>query len=564
MNIYQRILQSILLGRNEEKLNTASLSPPRPDVDSLTMFARNVKTKLDVMDGSSGSGLDKAITYRDLYEFGLLGVDQNGQVLFGGGANPNANGNILIVGGGGGGGEAEPVDLSAPPAPTNLVVTAGLTSIFLEWDDPPSSYRNYAFTEIFRNTTDNLGSAVKVAQSVPSLYSDPVGFTGVTYFYWIRFVSKAEVAGDYNSVSGKQAKTGTIGSLDLSDQIITANKLASGAIQSFDVFGGSIQPIQTVATLPSPTNYMGATTVFNQADGKLYRYVNGVFTSAVPTFDLSGLIAGTQITDAAITSAKLGDSAVTTAKIADNSISTIKIGTAAITSTRIADNAITTPKIAANAVTANQIAANTITGDRIAAGTIAAANIASGTITADRIATGTITAASGVIANAAITNALIDNAAITTAKIADAAIVTAKIGTGQITTALIGDAQITNAKIADLQVTNAKIADATILAAKIGDAQITTAKIANASITNAKINDLDASKINAGVISADRIGANSITATKLSVSSLSSITATIGTLRTATTGQRTEISDNVIKVFDSNGTLRVRIGNLSL
>ncbi len=51
-----------------------------------------------------------------------------------------------------------------------------------------------------------------------------------------------------------------------------------------------------------------------------------------------------------------------------------------------------------------------------------------------------------------------------------------------------------------------------------------------------------------------------VTADKLNVSSLSAITATIGLLRTATTGARTEIEDDQIRVYDSAGTLRVRLG----
>jgi hypothetical protein len=54
--------------------------------------------------------------------------------------------------------------------------------------------------------------------------------------------------------------------------------------------------------------------------------------------------------------------------------------------------------------------------------------------------------------------------------------------------------------------------------------------------------------------------AQSVTADKMSVTSLSAVSATIGTLRTATTGARTEISDNLIQVFDTNNVLRVRIG----
>ena len=60
------------------------------------------------------------------------------------------------------------------------------------------------------------------------------------------------------------------------------------------------------------------------------------------------------------------------------------------------------------------------------------------------------------------------------------------------------------------------------------------------------------------------IKAGSITAAKMDVTSLSAISATIGTLRTAATGARTEISDNVIKVYDGNNVLRVKMGDLSL
>jgi hypothetical protein len=49
----------------------------------------------------------------------------------------------------------------------------------------------------------------------------------------------------------------------------------------------------------------------------------------------------------------------------------------------------------------------------------------------------------------------------------------------------------------------------------------------------------------------------------LRVGSLSAITATIGVLRTRTTGGRVEIADDLIKVFDTNNALRVKIGNLN-
>ena len=67
-----------------------------------------------------------------------------------------------------------------------------------------------------------------------------------------------------------------------------------------------------------------------------------------------------------------------------------------------------------------------------------------------------------------------------------------------------------------------------------------TTFIADAAITSAKIESVQANKVIA--------------------SSLSAITATIGTLRTATSGARTEIKDNLIEVYDSSNSLRVRMG----
>ena len=62
------------------------------------------------------------------------------------------------------------------------------------------------------------------------------------------------------------------------------------------------------------------------------------------------------------------------------------------------------------------------------------------------------------------------------------------------------------------------------------------------------------------VIACGMIQAGAVTADKMSVSSLSAICATIGTLRTATTGARLEVTSSVIRVYDANNRLRVRLG----
>ncbi|MFW1996899.1 phage tail protein [Acinetobacter guillouiae] len=61
----------------------------------------------------------------------------------------------------------------------------------------------------------------------------------------------------------------------------------------------------------------------------------------------------------------------------------------------------------------------------------------------------------------------------------------------------------------------------------------------------------------------DNASVGYISATKINAESLSAVSATIGVLRTATSGSRMEIRDNVIKCYEGN-TLRVQLGNLDL
>ena len=71
------------------------------------------------------------------------------------------------------------------------------------------------------------------------------------------------------------------------------------------------------------------------------------------------------------------------------------------------------------------------------------------------------------------------------------------------------------------------------------------------------------SLIGSNAIVAGHISANAVTADKINVGSLGAITATIGTLQSASSGARLVVETDKIKVFDSNGNERVRIGNLS-
>jgi hypothetical protein len=136
--------------------------------------------------------------------------------------------------------------------------------------------------------------------------------------------------------------------------------------------------------------------------------------------------------------------------------------------------------------------------------------------------------------------------------------------------AFIANGTIVNAMIGNLQVDDAKIANASVsklLAGSISVGQYIQSSGFNSGIAGWHINGNGnaefAFTMVRGTLLATQIAASSIDATKLSVSSLSAITATIGTLRTASTGQRLEISDNRIRIYDSSNVLRVKIGDLS-
>lgn len=106
----------------------------------------------------------------------------------------------------------------------------------------------------------------------------------------------------------------------------------------------------------------------------------------------------------------------------------------------------------------------------------------------------------------------------------------------------------------------------TITTTQITDDAITSPKIAANAVTATEIaaNAVTATAIATDAVTANKIQAGAVTAAKIAVTQLDAISATIGTLRTATSGARTEIRDNVIKVYDSSNVLRVKIGDLSL
>ncbi len=291
-------------------------------------------------------------------------------------------------------------------------------------------------------------------------------------------------------------------------------------------------------------------------------------------------IGGDRIVTNAITGDKISANAITSNKIAANTISAGHLTANAVTSDKIAANSITSGKIAANTVTAahviagqitgDKLAVNSVTSDKVAANTITGGHIVAGQITGDKIAANAVTSdkvaansiTSGHILASQITGDKLAVNSVTSDKVAANAITAGQIAANAITAAKIAAGTITGDKVAAGTITGDKIVAGGIEAANIKTGAVNASHIAAGAITTAKLaaNAVTADNIAAKAITADKLAANAVTAETLGVTELSAITAKIGTLRTATTGARTEIKDNLIEVYDANNILRVRMG----
>lgn len=154
-----------------------------------------------------------------------------------------------------------------------------------------------------------------------------------------------------------------------------------------------------------------------------------------------------------------------------------------------------------------------------------------------------------------------DNA-IESPQIAANAIVAGKIAADAVGTNQIQANAIKSQHIEAKSLNADRIQSHTITAEQIAPKAIKTEYIDAKAITAEQIapNAVTADKIKAGVITAGKIASKAVEAENINVNSLSALSAKIGLLRTSDSGARMEIRDNLIKVYDSYGRLRVKMG----
>ena len=123
-------------------------------------------------------------------------------------------------------------------------------------------------------------------------------------------------------------------------------------------------------------------------DAQVQSYIQTVktFDGRIDALEDRFPVAGDDIADAAITTAKIADDAVTTDKIADDAVTTDKITDNAVTTAKITDDAIVTAKIADDAVTTDKIADDAVTPAKIADDAITTPAIENGAVTKQKLA----------------------------------------------------------------------------------------------------------------------------------------------------------------------------------
>jgi hypothetical protein len=236
-----------------------------------------------------------------------------------------------------------------PGAATMLVATPFLMTIFLTWTNPANS--DFDVTEVWRSSTDDRDTAVKVGEMRTDSFSDNIGSTGTTRYYWVRSRNTSGIVGEWNATAGVEATTTGVEATDIADFAITATKMFTNTIVLTSdswtdhsptstyvawnahtvVYNGHSYPISAGAT-PSPYIYwvVGDTSYSIAASHPTLG--NTGFMIAINTAGVHTKVWNSSA-NMVIGTAFIADLAVTNAKIANLSADKINAGTLAVTYT---------------------------------------------------------------------------------------------------------------------------------------------------------------------------------------------------------------------------------------
>ena len=208
-------------------------SPIPPDLRAFLDRVREILTT---------TGLDRYVTAKELVRSGIAGSTPGGVIT-------------------------TPIDgttVELPPAPTGLAASGALANIILTWD--PIRYKGHAYTEVWSSGTDDLSTAVMIAQAPGEVYVDNVG-SAATKYYWIRFVNQLNNIGKFNATAGTLGMTGNDPAylLDVLTGSITESELYTDLNTRINLIDG----VGALEAYSSTKTYQIGETV--QYNGRLYR-----------------------------------------------------------------------------------------------------------------------------------------------------------------------------------------------------------------------------------------------------------------------------------------------------
>ena len=217
--------------------------PSIPDVGtgSVEYILNSVKMLLDVREGVSGNKLDANVTYRDLVNLGMA-KDATGAYSASSAAKlslpifpPNADPD----------GYVPSEDLTPPPAPENVEAFGSIGIIFITWDQP--FYKNHQYAEVWRAESDDIGAATLLGTSAAQGYMDSPRAKEFTYYYWVRFVSKADVNGPYSQESASaQASTDPAELIKILEEEILSLDLVKDLSSRIQLIDGPTELVNSV------------------------------------------------------------------------------------------------------------------------------------------------------------------------------------------------------------------------------------------------------------------------------------------------------------------------------
>ena len=224
-------------------------------------------------------------------------------------------------------------DLSPPPTPTNLTLSAAISLIMVEFGGFSLTDDNVDRTEVYRSTVNDIDTAVNIGSVFGYMFSDATVTTGTTYYYWVRNISSAGIPSPFNSLIG----TGI--SLSDTPQAVVDSLVSQISLQQ--TTGGS-------EVLKVNADLFAIETIDNNGDIDYPFIIDNV--DGQPKIVLNG---AAYIPDISISSAKIQNAAVENTHIDDAQVQTVHIDDAQIVAAHIQDLSVNTLKIGPNAVFAS-------------------------------------------------------------------------------------------------------------------------------------------------------------------------------------------------------------------